>query len=182
MLAAPAIRVSALQEGRLARDIADFRPTHVVSLLDPSLAAHRIPSFPDEICSFQRAFYDVEDAQTDGPVAQVVSELVAFLTDWSRNAAGSRLITHCHMGASRSTAAAYLALAIHHGPGAEVQAFEAFLQVANKPWPNLRMVTLADQILDRGGAVVAPLHDYRQTYPGRIDAYRRLNLKRGIFR
>ncbi|HEX5377223.1 MAG TPA: hypothetical protein VFW47_01540, partial [Phenylobacterium sp.] len=140
------------------------------------------PVFAPDIAAFQRAFFDVEDGSAEGPVHRVVEDLVEFLTDWSRDALHARLISHCHMGASRSTAAAYLALGLHHGPGAETEAFDAFLRVANKPWPNHRMIALADQVLGRGGALVAPLDAYRRANPRRIMAYRRLNLKRGIFR
>lgn len=176
------IRVSALHDGRLARDLAVYRPTHVVSLLDPGLAPEKVPSFDDSAKVFQRAFFDVEDTSAEGPIAGVVEELVAFLSEWSQAGGEQRLLSHCHMGASRSTAAAYLAFALRHGPGAEAEAFAAFLGVANKPWPNLKIVTLADDILMRKGALVAPLEAYRETHPKRIDAYHRLNQKRGIFR
>lgn len=176
------IRVSALHDGRLARDLAAYRPTHVISLFDPSLASEKVPSFDENIRVFQRAFFDVEDSSAEGPITQVVEDLVAFLSDWSQDGDDQRLLSHCHMGASRSTAAAYLAAALRHGPGAEAEAFDAFLGIANKPWPNLKIVTLADEILTRNGALVAPLEVYRRTYPKRIDAYHRLNQKRGLYR
>lgn len=175
------IRVSALHDGRLARDLAAYRPTHVVSLLDPSLATDRIPSFGEDIRVFQRAFFDVEDSSAEGPITRVVEDLLAFLSDWSQGD-DQRLLSHCHMGASRSTAAAYLAAAPRHGAGAEAEAFDAFLGLTNKPWPNLKIVVLADDVLTRKGALVAPLEAYRRSYPKRIDAYHRLNRKRGLYR
>jgi len=176
------IRVSALHDGRLARDLAAYRPTHVVSLFDPSLAAEKIPSFGGDIRVFQRAFFDVEDSSAEGPIARVVEDLLAFLSEWSQGQDNQRLLSHCHMGASRSTAAAYLAAAMRHGPGAEAEAFQAFLGLTNKPWPNIKIVALADDILSRKGALIAPLEAYRRTYPKRIDAYHRLNQKRGLYR
>ena len=181
MSAGPAIRVSALQDGRLARDLESFRPTHVVSLLDLRLPDHRAPTFTDDFWIFQRRFDDVEDDRSAGPVHQVIADLIAFLRDWVPSAQDARLLCHCHMGASRSTAAAYIATALHAGPGAEADAFARFLTFTEKPWPNLRMVSLADGMLGRGGALIAPLEDYRRTYPRRIDAYRRLNARRGIY-
>lgn len=181
MSAGPAIRVSALQDGRLGRDLESFRPTHVVSLLDLKLPSHRSPTFGGDFQVFQRRFNDVEDATADGPVHHAIADLIDFLGDWVSGAEDSRLLCHCHMGASRSTAAAYIATALHAGPGAESQAFARLLTIAEKPWPNLRMVSLADEMLGRGGALVEPLEVYRQSYPRRIDAYRRLNAKRGIY-
>lgn len=178
----PQIRVSALHDGRLIRDLADYRPTHIVSLLDPSLAPEKVPRFGEAVSVFQRAFFDVEDTTADGPVAKVVEDLLAFLIDWSGRNGERRLLSHCHMGASRSTAAAYLAVALLHEPSAEEQAFQAFLQIANKPWPNLKIVALADDILGRQGALVEPLKAYRRAYPKRIAAYHRLNARRGIYR
>ncbi len=181
-MTAPWIRVSKLHDGRLGRDVAALRPTHIVSLLDPSLAPEKVPLFEPGPQTFQRSFFDVEDETASGPVRKVVGELLDFLHAWSAKAADARLLTHCHMGASRSTAAAYLAFAVHAGLGAEGRAFERFLAATNKPWPNRRMVALADDILGRDGALVAPLDGYRDAFPTRIEAYRRLNAKRGVFR
>ena len=130
---------------------------------------------------FQRAFFDVEDASADGPITQVVEDLLEFLSEWAQSGDDQRLLSHCHMGASRSTAAAYLATALRHGPGAEPEVFNAFLSFTNKPWPNLKIVALADDILARKGALVAPLLAYREAYPNRIGAYHRLNLRRGLY-
>ena len=66
------IRVSAMFDGRLGRDLADFAPTHVVSLLDPTLAPERRPVFAEGPRVFQRSFFDVEDETDDGPEHIVV--------------------------------------------------------------------------------------------------------------
>jgi predicted protein tyrosine phosphatase len=171
----PWVRVSALHEDRLARDLADLRPTHVVSLVDPSLEAHRRPRFAPEVRSFRRSFFDFENEAPGGPVHEVVRELIEFLADWARVAHDARLLTHCHMGVSRSTAAAYLAFAVHAGRGAESRAFADFLAAVNKPWPNRRMIALADELLDCGGALLGPLDAYRAANPRRTEAYARLH-------
>ncbi|MDP3852647.1 hypothetical protein [Phenylobacterium sp.] len=150
-------------------------------LCAPTLRPDRVPAFAPHLKVFQRDFYDLEDATADGPVRRVIHEMVDFLQDWTEGAPGARLLCHCHMGASRSTAAAFIALCIRRGKGMEAEAFETFLRVVNKPWPNLRMVTLGDDILQRQGAMVAALETYRATYPRRILAYRRLNARRGIY-
>jgi predicted protein tyrosine phosphatase len=174
------IRVSAMFDGRLARDMAAFAPTHVVSLLDPSLAPERRPVFEDGPKVFQRSFFDVEDETQEGPQHIVVRELVGFLAETA--APDTRLLSHCHMGASRSTAAALIALNLRHGPGREADALDQLLQITNKPWPNRRLVALADEEMARGGRMTAALDLYREAYPRRIDAYRRLNGRRGLYR
>ena len=58
------------------------------------------------------------------------------------------MLVHCHMGASRSTATALIALAVLHGPGNEARAFADLLTITNKPWPNYNIVAMADDLLD----------------------------------
>jgi predicted protein tyrosine phosphatase len=173
------IRVSAMFDGRLARDLSAFAPTHVVSLLDPTLAEARRPVFAQGPQVFQRSFFDVEDEARDGPQHAVIRDLVTFL----EGATGPqvRLLSHCHMGASRSTAAAFIALNLRHGPGGEAAALGELLRITNKPWPDRRLVALADEAMARGGAMVSALDGYRDSYPRRIAAYRRLNGRRGLY-
>jgi predicted protein tyrosine phosphatase len=85
------------------------------------------------------------------------------------------------MGVSRSTATAYTALAIAAGPGHEAAAFDRLLAVTNKPWPNGRVIALADAALARGGAMTAALEAYRAANQRRLHAYRRLNRRRGFY-
>lgn len=179
---AEALRVSALFAGRVQADMADYRPTHIVSLLDPAIDPAKVPDF-GETRALQRRFND-GDTPTEFPLTMdLMQEIVEFLEDWSdRLGAGkeARLLVHCHMGASRSTAVALVALAIVHGHGAEATAFADLLSVANKPWPNLNVVRLGDEILSRDGMLVAELDRYRATNPNRLAAYRRLNGRRGL--
>jgi len=176
----PELRVSALYGGRLGRDIDDFAPTHIVSLIDPDLEAHRRPVLPAHAAVIQRPFWDVDSPRAEAADAATITALVAFLEDWAR-ADAARLLVHCHMGVSRSTATAYLALAIAAGPGHEPAAFDRLLAVTTKPWPNPLVVRLADEALGRRGALVAPLDVYRARYARRLHAYRRLNARRGLY-
>lgn len=175
------LRVSALYRGRLTADLRAFQPTHVVSLFDPSIDPAKIPSF-GVVPTMQRAFYD-----HDTPGAQVLSremlgEIIDFLSDWTaahRRGDDARLLVHCHMGASRSTATALMALTILHGPNQEARAFADLLQITNKPWPNYNLVEMADDLLGREGRLMGELLRYRAAHPGRFNAYMRLNLRRG---
>ena len=178
------VRVTSLFAGRLARDIASFAPTDIVSLIDPDLADHRRPVFPDGARVFQRAFWDVDDPGHLTADRDTIGGLIAFADDWAarhRAGAPARLLVHCHMGVSRSTAAAFVALAHLAGPGQEGAAFDQLLSVTNKPWPNGLIVRLADTALARDGRMVAALAAYRAANPRRLGAYRRLNRRRGFY-
>lgn len=66
----------------------------------------------------------------------------------------SIMLLHCHAGISRSTAAAYAMACQNTGPGQE-EALAKFLRAASpEATPNRLMVALADELLDRGGAMV----------------------------
>lgn len=110
-----------------------------------------------------------------------IASAIVFLTDWAARAATLRLLVHCHMGISRSTAVAYLALAIAGGSDSEADAFAELLRITTKPWPNRLVIALADAELGRGGALIAPLDAYRAAHPRRYRAYGRLNRQRGLY-
>lgn len=174
--------MSALFRGRVLEDVTSFRPTHIVSLIDPSIDDAKVPKFNDaEI--FQRKFYDL-DAPHPSPLTLAdVSEIVEFVGAWAqqrKRGEDARLLVHCHMGASRSTAVALIALAILRGEGAEQGAFADLLSITTKPWPNSNVVRLADEALGRQGRLLAALTSYRDAYPNRLAAYRRLNARRGL--
>lgn len=184
LAALPELRVSALYAGRLGRDLAAFAPTHIVSLIDPDLEPHRRPVLPPGARIVQRPFWDVERPKERSADADTVAALLAFLSDWrDRHAAAepTRLLVHCHMGVSRSTATGYVALALAAGPGREADAFGRLLAVTNKPWPNRLVVSLADAALACDGALLAPLDAYRDANRRRLRAYGRLNRRRGFY-
>ncbi len=180
MMLWPPVLVTSLFGGRLARDLAAFAPTHIVSLIDPDLEVHRRPVFPADVAVFQRNFYDHDKPGAETADAQTMHALIAYLRDWAGKP-DVRLLVHCHMGVSRSTASAYTALAIFAGPGREAAAFDRLLTFTSKPWPNKLVVELADAALGRDGALVAPLLDYRRANKTLIGAYARLNRRRGLY-
>jgi predicted protein tyrosine phosphatase len=62
---------------------------------------------------------------------------------------------HCAAGISRSTAAAFILHCLHRDPGAEEEAMQAVLEDNPFASPNRLMVELADDLLDRAGAMLA---------------------------
>lgn len=71
------------------------------------------------------------------------------------------LIVHCHAGISRSTAAAAVLMA-QFNPGREEEAFLRLLDMRPHGWPNTRVVSYADDLLGRKGAMLKGLESYRR--------------------
>jgi len=174
----PALRVGGLHT--IDTDLPAFRPTHLIGILDPAMAepAAYAAWRPGADLTLLR-FLDRERPE-DGPEASHVETALAAIDRALAAASGddARLFIHCHAGASRSTATAYLALVRLQGPSAAEAAFAALLELTNKPWPNRRIVELADAALAARGRLLAPLDRYRGRYPNRLDAYKRLHRRR----
>lgn len=163
-----AIRVGGLHT--IPTDIPVFRPTHMIGILDPQMPEPDIYGHQREArISLLLRFLDIEAAEPHGPAADHVDQIIGFIdrvcTESRR--APARLLIHCHAGVSRSTASAYLARARELGLDRADEAFRDLLRITVHPWPNRRLVQLADEVLSAGGRLLAPL-----------DAYRRANLPR----
>src|SRR5262247_3645829 len=96
------VKVSSL--ARLYQDCARYRPTHVVSVLDPTVAPTRIPTFTQAQSVLQLFFHDEDDIDLqreplDVPLRRILSFLQEFI---AAAQPGKRLLVHCHAGASRS--------------------------------------------------------------------------------
>jgi predicted protein tyrosine phosphatase len=137
--------------------------THVLSILDPvtpepaafaRFAPHR---------RLELRFHDVIEDDAQGfvtPQRRHVADLLAFGQAMMREATEPpHLLVHCHMGISRSTAAATLMLAdaARDRPPSEIMAEVA--RIRQKAWPNLRMIELGDALLGRDGAIVSAVRD-----------------------
>jgi predicted protein tyrosine phosphatase len=171
-----AIVVSALWQQKLFVDAENFRPTNVISLLDPDYSLSPIFSMLAENHLILR-LKDRTEVNADTIPQLSFLELVNFLdmAVLDSQKQDVRLLIHCHLGASRSPAVAYLALSRLLGYGHEQKAFDTLLTFTNKPWPNHGIIATADRLLNHHGALLAPLDTYRQNWPTRHQAYRRLN-------
>lgn len=157
---------------------AEWNARLVVSLLDPDLpqSGHpRIAVCPHHVF----LFHDQERPDATGHFADTLRPVLELVGDHLGDD-DPRLLIHCHAGVSRSTALAYGAISMLLGPGLEEEAFENLLQITRKPWPNRRVVECLDEMLDRGGALLAPLDAMRAQFPKRIEHYRRFNRRRGL--
>ena len=72
------------------------------------------------------------------------------ILDFGREAADRAMLIHCWAGISRSSAAAY-AIACDRNPGFERDIAEELRRRAPSVTPNRLMVSLADDLLGRGG-------------------------------
>jgi predicted protein tyrosine phosphatase len=160
--------------------VTEFRPTHLLGILDPPTPEPAIYDHdPDSRTTLLLRFQDIDAGEPDGPSAEHVAKIIAF-ADQVRSAhaqAPARLLVHCHAGISRSTASAYIALARDFGLERAADAFRQLLRTTVNPWPNRRLVSLADDALGARGRLLAPLDAYRETNIERLEsmmAYHRL--------
>lgn len=132
--------------------------THVLSILDPdAIDPGDFEAYPRHHRLTLR-FHDIV-APVSGMVAPEPEDVEALLQFGRRLARdrGEHLLIHCHMGVSRSTAAA-TALLLQGHPLAEEDAVLAHVaSLRPQAWPNSRIIALADDFLRRQGRLVEAL-------------------------
>jgi predicted protein tyrosine phosphatase len=129
-----------------------IRPSHLVTLLDPEDDIET----PEEIAGHRHlrlGCHDIQTARPDfvAPDEAHVRELIAFAKDWDRT---QPMLIHCWAGISRSTASAFTIACMLNEPGREHDIARLLRARAAHAQPNLRIVALADALLDRSGAMV----------------------------
>jgi predicted protein tyrosine phosphatase len=124
----------------------DARVTHVISILDPGTEEPAKFAELDAARLLRLRFNDIIEVQPAGepPGESHIAALVEFGGAVAAHD-NHRALIHCHMGISRSTAAAIILVA-DQGRDAEaaVARVTALRPIA---WPNLRMIELADALL-----------------------------------
>jgi len=129
-----------------------LRPEALVSLVPADLQ----PPRPAGIAAGRHLRLSVDDVDAPGPgmvapAREHVEELVAFV---ERLDAEASVLLHCQAGISRSTAAALVAMVLE-GAGHEHEAAAHLRRAAPHAVPNRRIVALADEVLGRGGRLLA---------------------------
>ena len=140
---------------RLHETVEDIGASHVVSLIGLEDRLDR----PASIAPQNHLWLQMHDISEplDGhimPEEDHVAALIRFVRGWDRRAP---LVVHCYMGISRSTASAYAAvcaLSPHRSEDGIAQALRAASPTAT---PNIRIVSLADRLLGRGGRMVGAI-------------------------
>ena len=128
--------------------------SHVLSILDPDRIEPEAFGAYGEHARLELRFDDIieERPGEQAPQAHHVEQILDFGQNILADPQSLRhLLVHCHMGVSRSTAAMSLLLAKAQPDLPAPQLFQQILAVRDRAWPNLRMLTLGEQILGRNG-------------------------------
>jgi predicted protein tyrosine phosphatase len=146
--------------------------SHVVTILDPDWPdPEHFGLYPPHARTIWR-FHDIVNPQ-DGQTHATHGDVEAILAygETLRAETVDHLLIHCHMGISRSTATAVILMA-QRNPGREADIFALLKAIRPFSWPNSRMVRMADEILERGGALVEAMrahhHRVARVYPDKM--------------
>jgi len=88
------------------------------------------------------------------PGEQHVSQLIEFAQRWDRRAP---MVIHCYAGICRSTAGAFVAACALNPKRDETRIAQAIRDGSATATPNIRIVTLADQLLGRRGRMIGAI-------------------------
>jgi predicted protein tyrosine phosphatase len=138
---------------RLHETVEGTGARHVVSLLGDEDRVDR-PSVIDAENHLWLRLHDISEP-LDGyimPEEEHVTGLLNFVRRWDRRAP---LVVHCYAGISRSTASAFTAVCALNPHRDEESIAIALRRASPTATPNIRIVSLADQLLGRDGRMVA---------------------------
>jgi predicted protein tyrosine phosphatase len=147
----PALTICGLDELEGHRD---RRVTHVLSILDPEWPEPAAFQAFDPHFRATLRFHDAIEPDP-GLVLPQKADVAAILAFGRDAGEASRLLIHCHAGISRSTAAMLMILAQADPHESEDAIAERLIEIRRQAWPNSRMIGFADELLDRGGRLLA---------------------------
>lgn len=136
-------------------------PTHVVSLVDNKTVARRIPK--GNLRHHVGYLWDIETPlpgfpEQILPTRDHISSILDFARDIER---GSRVLIHCHVGKSRSTAAA-IGILVQHGMAPRDAVAHAY---AVRPimMPNRLIIRHMDEALGLDGELIMAVANHMQS-------------------
>jgi predicted protein tyrosine phosphatase len=132
--------------------------THVLSILDPEADQPAVVAFAAPQHRLTLRFHDVILPHPDYVLPQRgdMEQVLAFGATLPQGDP-AHLLVHCHMGISRSTAAATALLLQAHPELDEDEALAHIHSIRAKAWPNSLMMRHFDQLLGRQGRLMAAL-------------------------
>lgn len=133
---------------------AERQVSHVLSILDPDRVEPEAFGAYGEHARLELRFDDIieEVAGQEPPQSHHVDQILNFGQGILADPESLRhLLVHCHMGVSRSTAAMSLLLAQAQPRLPAPDVLRQILAIRDRAWPNLRILTLGEEILGRKG-------------------------------
>ncbi|WP_448950314.1 tyrosine phosphatase family protein [Labrys neptuniae] len=134
--------------------------SHVLSIVDPGLpeltAFHAYGDHQRTILEFD----DIIDPEAGKvmPERRHMAEILRFAQgETGAGAAPERLLVHCHLGISRSTAAMASLIARSDPNLPEDEIFTHLRATRPQAWPNCVLIGFADELLGRNGRLIAAL-------------------------
>ncbi len=140
---------------RLQKTVEDTGAQHVVTLLKDVYLVRR----PDTIAPANHLVLGMDDITEPlngyiAPADDHVTKLIAFVQRWNRR---KPLVIHCYAGISRSTAGAFVVACALNPQRDERSIAQALRRASATAAPNVRIVSLADRVLGRGGRMTSAL-------------------------
>jgi predicted protein tyrosine phosphatase len=142
-------------------ELADHRSadiTRVVSILDPGTPEPEVLQTYPSHDRLTLRFHDIVEPKAGlvPPDLRHIEELLQF-GHLSLGCTIEHVLIHCHMGVSRSTAAAAALLLQVHPEVADEAALAHISNIRPQARPNARMIALADELLGRRGRLIRAL-------------------------
>jgi predicted protein tyrosine phosphatase len=140
---------------RLHNTVNDTGARHIVTLLRVIDRVQR----PGSIAADNHLILGMDDITEplEGythPGEEHVARLLEFVQAWDRKAP---MVIHCYAGISRSTAGAFVAACALNPDRNETRIAQAIRDGSATATPNIRIVTLADQLLGRRGRMIGAI-------------------------
>ncbi len=128
--------------------------THILSLVDPGT---KLPSSIEDIaCQFRLVLYLHDALSSDNtryPPTVIDVKTICQFADNIDFSSQVHLLVHCHMGRSRSSAAAAILL-LYLGIESPFSVFKSLQQLRNPIWPNWTFLEHADLVLGYDGTLL----------------------------
>ncbi|WP_274424632.1 tyrosine phosphatase family protein [Chelativorans sp. YIM 93263] len=137
---------------RLEATLQTTRAKHLITLLSTGSIFER-PAHLEPACCLHLSMHDIIEEMPGYvvPSRMHVETLLEFARTWDRS---SPLVVHCFAGISRSTAAAYSIAAALQPDRSETAIAQELRRFSPSATPNIRIVALADEVLQRQGRMV----------------------------
>lgn len=133
--------------------MAQRRPSHVITLVSPQGPTAALDHDGPRL---RLTFHDIAEPLPDltPPTRADVERVLAFTRSWD---AARPMLIHCWAGVSRSPAVAYIVACDRAPPGEEARLAAELRAAAPFATPNPLLIGLADQVLNRSGAMAAAI-------------------------